>query len=761
MANPKPVPCVENLNNPNNTGVVLDVPMYEGSGNPSDVSGTGATLTINGGLTWGTGQYGSDLVFNGSTGYLSSGSSASLPLGSTGRTFSGWIYLTAYPAGVTSILSYGTAANFQMLWWSVAGSGNYAGYTSGLMMAEFFSATRSSSIPIALNTWTHITIRIDTTVDGVNSQFFINGTPDGWINPQGSSGVLNTTDSGLAYIGNVTPGGLVTTSTLAGSLDGLTVWNNLLTNAQIKQVYADAFARFRAISPIQASTLASVTAATTATTSFTSLPTVGNAVKVDTWGICTSVLGTPTITDNQTGNTYGPVKFSQDTSLASGEFAGQWLLPAVVGTSGMFSVTLTASSASIINVIMREYNPGLTADQNNSATGNSASPAGGAVTTATADELVSTTFGSLDTSNPATITPPSGFYLNGSQLGGVAAGVGGASDAVYSTTVSALNPTSTLDGSFKWSAVTATYKVTSGGNSYTRTCTDGPTTSESMTRAFQGFRSPTDAPHTTESLTRTESFNRSAPDASQTAEIVTRTFVGHRTTTDVPATAEAVTRTWVGNRTNLDSPTTADAVARRLTGVRTTTEVPTTSEAVSGLFIGFRTTTDAPNTTETATGIKGRVVVTADSPQTSESASRSFTGNRTTADSPATSESINKVQTAIRNATDSPATSESLSRSALFVRATTDNPASSESVIQQLIHGRLVSESILTSEVAIRLFVGVRTALDSLTFSEMAIGVIRGVAVGPYFTEAGWVFVPGGIIGEVFTAGQVIGDVRV
>lgn len=447
MANPKPSPCVENSHNPNNSGVVADFPNYEGFGTTvNDVSGNGNNGTLTSSGQWASGgPYGEYLTFDGVTQYMQATAVAS---GFTSVTLCCSAKMTgtssSYP--VVFGIDFDTGQGFRINQTPISDNSKVYSeiHGSGGTVQCYSTVPANNGTD---GTW-H---RFASVFDGVAGQIRL------YVD-----GVLVASQSGSW--GTATPLDLLKigargTNYWAGSFDGGVQYSVALTLAQIQQDAADAFARFRAISPIQASTLASVTAATTATTSFGVLPTVGDAIKVSAWGICTSALGAPTVTDNQTGNTYTLVKYSQDSTLASGEFAGEWLLPAVVGSSGTFSVTLTASLNSIINVIAREYNPGLTADQTNSATGNSASPAGGAVTTATANELISATFGSIDTANPATITPPAGFYLYGQQLSGVTSGVGGTSDEVVSTTQTSLNPTYALNGSYKWSGVTATYFV--------------------------------------------------------------------------------------------------------------------------------------------------------------------------------------------------------------------------------------------------------------------------------------------------------------
>lgn len=427
--------------------------MYEGSGTPTDVSSNAWTLTTSGlgsTLIWGTGQYGAELTFSGGSVTIPSGAVGAL-VGSLNVSVELWFYPAGSLSGYESLfdtasrqLSCFLGSSSTTLYVAVAGS-------TGSSTAGNFST------PLVLNTWQHLVM----VCNGATIQIWINGLNVGGTSI-GSSGIGTAFTPQAIQIGaNPSGGG----AAFQGSIDGFRVHNKVLTAAQIAQLYADNFSTYRLISPIQQTALQSATGVTGVGSSFGTLPTVGDAIIVVATGLCVSALSNPTCTDNQTGNSYTLTKFTQDS--ITGEFSAEFLLSAVVGSTGTFTVAVSVSAASILNAQAIEFNSGpsgsLAVDQVSGATGSGTSPAPGAVTTTSANEVIVTAFSSTDTTNPATITPPIGFYVTGQQLSGGLGGqaVGGIGYEVVSTTQTSENPTwaTTNGGSPRWTAVQGTCKV--------------------------------------------------------------------------------------------------------------------------------------------------------------------------------------------------------------------------------------------------------------------------------------------------------------
>jgi hypothetical protein len=119
-------------------------------------------------------------------------------------------------------------------------------------------------------------------------------------------------------------------------------------------------------------------AGTTATQTFSGTPVVGNAVIVmvsfETNFAPQTVTG---VTDNQTGNTYSLVKRQTDNTGGDGDACECWWCPALVNSSGTFTVTVTysisgtatAQLGTIVNLIEVSGLAGTT-DSNGIAGGN-------------------------------------------------------------------------------------------------------------------------------------------------------------------------------------------------------------------------------------------------------------------------------------------------------------------------------------------------------------------------------------------------------
>jgi len=178
--------AVGNASPPGRTSGVWDahtVAMWPMS-NGTAVSGTdvaGANNVTNYGTVLATGQV--DGAAKNSTGSAQlSGSDASLVLGSSPRTISGWVNIANFNGTLAGVLEYGTMSTgeYTRIWLD---SGNL--YFAG------WSADMSASYSWSLGTWYHIAYQWD----GTNGRLYVNGTLIGGPTAQS----LNTVSSGDIY----------------------------------------------------------------------------------------------------------------------------------------------------------------------------------------------------------------------------------------------------------------------------------------------------------------------------------------------------------------------------------------------------------------------------------------------------------------------------------------------------------------------------------------------------------------------------------
>lgn len=452
MANNKPSPCVENSANPNNSGQLLDLPAYEGSGTTvNDVSGSGNNCTLSSSGLWSTGLSGPCLIFSGSTNY-GTGSDADLPSGNSAWSIYGSFYTNVTNEGPSIerfILAWGTAAIVNHRASACIFQGNFG--------IDPFGNRVLGSVNIQINTW----YRFVMTYDGTYISTYLNGVQD--INQVApGSGAMNIIIGGTYSIGSPFDNLGNSLYTWDGLLDGIGIKSGVMTVAQIAQDYADAFARFRAISPIQSTPLGHSTVSTTATCAFGTTPTTGGAFEVSVWGLLSSAtIAAPTVMDNQTGNTYLPAVFKDDT-LLHGEFAGIYYLPSTVAIVGTCSITVTTAVTCLaLEIQATELNPGnLTLDQSSSSVGTGTTPVPGAVTTTASNEILFTVCSANDTVG-TTVAPPSGFYLSGVELSSGLYQTGGTAYQSVSSIQTATNPAFSLNTSSVWTDVIATFKVSS------------------------------------------------------------------------------------------------------------------------------------------------------------------------------------------------------------------------------------------------------------------------------------------------------------
>lgn len=218
-----------------------------------------------------------------------------------------------------------------------------------------------------------------------------------------------------------------------------------------------------AIALVQQTTLGSNGSATSvATGAFATAPTVGNYVIAWAWvGSKTGANWASTAfscTDNFS-NSYSSIGFS-----ASGNTLVALMYYAKVATTGSaFTVTLTASNRTKLDVVAAEFS-GLVAssptDNALGTTGTTGAPAPGSMTLFNAGDLVIAVMASAAAANPATVTTPSGFTAVATQTNGSTFSVG---QAIY-----AINPGSPTNptwnsGTVAWGAYQAALLAAAAG----------------------------------------------------------------------------------------------------------------------------------------------------------------------------------------------------------------------------------------------------------------------------------------------------------
>lgn len=220
-----------------NSGLAGYWKLDEGSGTStvdSSVNGNNGTLTN--GPTWGTGQLGSAVTFDGTNDYVTAGSSSALDFSTNTYTLSAWIYPTAIP-GLNQAVYHDSIFDR----WDHGCTGH--GYAFGITNAYTFNGPTElevrtscggSSTSIANgaanvltnNQWYHIVAVANAGV----VTFYVNGTP--------YAATGNVTDSPLTYggpavIGNDSTNG----SPFTGSIDEVRVYSRPLSPAEVMQLY--------------------------------------------------------------------------------------------------------------------------------------------------------------------------------------------------------------------------------------------------------------------------------------------------------------------------------------------------------------------------------------------------------------------------------------------------------------------------------------------------------------------------------------------
>lgn len=234
MALPKPAWPILQRGNPINTGLVLGLPVYEGSGlTVHDISGRGNNGTFHGGtpdgsgVTWQSGPSGWSLGFNGSTGYVQT---SFTPKSWTGITMSAWVNYPLSTGFYPMVLSYGANSDSCPELRFMSGNGTPE-------MVNRANNAGASSARNLIGTGWHL---LYGTSDGATLALYIDGELD----------VVSATATSIAGSVPLRVGarsnGEAVAGYFPGILDNPRIWNRALSPADVRKDCADSFAWCRA-----------------------------------------------------------------------------------------------------------------------------------------------------------------------------------------------------------------------------------------------------------------------------------------------------------------------------------------------------------------------------------------------------------------------------------------------------------------------------------------------------------------------------------
>lgn len=239
-----------------------------------------------------------------------------------------------------------------------------------------------------------------------------------------------------------------------------------------------------------------------------------------------------------------------------------------------------------------------------------------------------------------------------------------------------------------------------GSQNLTRTLSDSPSTSESITRTLILARTLSDSPSTGDSLTRALVLTRTCADSSSTSDSLARAGTFARTGSDNPTVASTATRAGTFSRTSADSPSATDSLARAVAFARTATDAPSTSDNVTQSQTLARTATGAPSTADSVVRVESLTRTGADNPTVASTATRAGTFVRTTGDSPSTADSPVAVAGKIATCADSPNTADALVRVGTFARLNSDSAFTTDSLVRAGTFLRAANDAPQTADSA-------------------------------------------------------------
>jgi len=194
-------------------GLVGVWPFDEGTGGvTTDLSGNGNVGTLVGGVTWTAGRFGSALVFDDGTGYVSA-SANGLPAANAPQSVSWWLNVPTIPNGVADALSLTNDG---------AHAGVQPGFRNGRVGVWQWGGTwLVSTAPPSSNAWHHYVY----TFDGTTHRLYVDGVSraNSTVTPQSAAPVqlqFGRWSGGHEYV--------------KGSLDDVRIYNRALSAAEAR-----------------------------------------------------------------------------------------------------------------------------------------------------------------------------------------------------------------------------------------------------------------------------------------------------------------------------------------------------------------------------------------------------------------------------------------------------------------------------------------------------------------------------------------------
>ena len=266
---------------------------YPGDGNATDLVG-GNNGTINGGVSFGTGEVGQAFVLNGSTGYIDFGNAANLHLSGADFSVDTWVNLVNTSGEMSIIDKMSPTANNDG-WRLFKQSDSRFGFCFGDGNSGCTSGAVSSTTVAQPATWYHITA----VKSGTSGQLYVNGVQEG---PTVTIPPFVDTNKGSLLVGHNALSGAF----LNGSVDEVEIFNRALSTVEINSIYgAGSAGKCKATAtPTATGTATATSTATptaTATATATSTPTAtSTAAPTATSTPTATATSTPTATSTAT-----------------------------------------------------------------------------------------------------------------------------------------------------------------------------------------------------------------------------------------------------------------------------------------------------------------------------------------------------------------------------------------------------------------------------------------------------------------------------
>jgi N-acyl-D-amino-acid deacylase len=192
-------------------------------GDTSDRVGTNSAVLENG-ATFGPGEVGEAVFFDGATGYMLVNSAEYI----TGpRTIETWVYPHSHSGLGMPIATTGVPWQGDMF--GISGGNGGCGSTDVVYIDHWGTGCLHSALPLVTDTWNHAAF----TYDGTAICFYVNGVPGAPINQSLYDFDLSTLTIGCDLIG-----GSSTQLSLDGGIDEFRVYNRALTPWEIQAIYA-------------------------------------------------------------------------------------------------------------------------------------------------------------------------------------------------------------------------------------------------------------------------------------------------------------------------------------------------------------------------------------------------------------------------------------------------------------------------------------------------------------------------------------------